>query len=369
MTQRVVVGLSGGVDSAVSALLLRQAGFEVSALFMQNWAEDEDGYCSAAEDFQSARAVAAELGIELHRVDFSAEYRERVFADFLAAYRDGRTPNPDVLCNREIKFAPFADYARRLGGATVATGHYARIVETDDGPELRRAVDENKDQTYFLCQVPRTALHGVRFPIGHLPKPEVRRIARDAGLSNHRRRDSTGICFIGERDFREFLARYIEHAPGEIVDERGRVIGAHRGLHHYTLGQRRGLGIGGQRGADESPWFVIRRERETNRLVVSQNAQHPALMCTELWAGPFNWLGEAGDRPLQARIRHRQPLQGCRILAVEAQTVHVRFDRPQRAAVPGQFLALYDDERCLGGGEIMRTRTLDQVEVSPWSDG
>lgn len=362
MSEALIVGLSGGVDSAVSALLLQQGGAQVAGLFMQNWSEDEPGWCTAAEDFQQARAVAAELGIVLHRADFSARYRERVFADFLAALRAGRTPNPDVACNREIKFGPFLEHARRLGAERVATGHYARLRWTDDGPELLRAVDEGKDQTYFLCQVPRAALTRVEFPIGALRKDQVRALARDAGLPNHERPDSTGICFIGEFDFSAFIARFLPDRPGPITDEHGRVLGTHRGLHHYTLGQRRGLGIGGRRGAREAPWYVVARDLPENRLVVSQDPQHPLLMCTELVAGPFNWLGSPGGEQVVARIRHRQRLQAARLID-GGTMVTVRFQTPQRAAMPGQFLALYDGQRCLGGGEIRRVHTLGQVTI------
>ena len=361
MSAHVVVGLSGGVDSAVSALLQQQQGCRVSAVFMQNWAEDEDGYCSAAEDFQEARRVAEELDIPLHRVDFSDEYRERVFADFLSAYRAGRTPNPDVLCNREIKFAPFVEHARRLGADGVATGHYARLRDTDDGPQLRRAADDNKDQTYFLCQVPRASLRGVCFPIGEMDKSAVRERARQAGLPNHRRRDSTGICFIGERDFREFLGTHLPDAPGDIVDEHGGRLGEHQGLHHYTLGQRRGLRLGGRRGAEEAPWYVIGKCHQSRRLTVSQDPRHPALMCVELDCEGFNWLGEPGGGPLTARLRHRQPLQACRLLSVDGGRVRLAFETPQRAVVPGQYAALYRDDHCLGGGEIVDTRTLSDT--------
>ncbi|MEW6168325.1 MAG: tRNA 2-thiouridine(34) synthase MnmA, partial [Pseudomonadota bacterium] len=263
----VVVGLSGGVDSAVSAYLLKEQGLRVSGLFMVNWTEDEQGYCSAAEDFQDARRVCEELDIPLHRVDFSREYRERVFARFLADYAAGKTPNPDMLCNREVKFQPFREYALRLGADFIATGHYARIEHAGDGPQLLRAADENKDQTYFLAAVERTQLSRVLFPIGALTKPQVRTIAQRAGLPVHQKKDSTGICFIGERAFRAFLARYLAPNPGPIVDDAGREIGRHQGLMYYTLGQRRGLGIGGTRGAREAPWYVVAKDAARNALV------------------------------------------------------------------------------------------------------
>lgn len=350
----VVVGLSGGVDSAVSALLLKRQGYRVSGLFMVNWTEDEQGYCTSADDFQSARAVAEELEIALHRVDFSAEYRERVFAKFLADYQAGLTPNPDVLCNREVKFQPFLDYAMRLGADYVATGHYARIDHTGEAPRLLRAGDDNKDQTYFLAAVEREAFSRVLFPIGGLSKPEVRALATDAGLPNHQRKDSTGICFIGERPFREFLAHYLKPQPGPIVDDGGRTIGEHSGLMYYTLGQRRGLHIGGVRGAREAPWYVVAKHARDNALQVSQDPQHPLLMASEILTQPFHWIRRPAPLPpqLQARIRHRQTLQACHATVEAEGRLRLHFARPQRAAVAGQYAVLYDGEECLGGAEI-----------------
>lgn len=345
-----IVGLSGGVDSAVAAWRLQQQGYRVSGLFMQNWTEDESGYCSAAEDFQSARAVADELGIPLHRVDFSAEYRERVFAHFLADYRAGRTPNPDLLCNREVKFQPFREHALRLGADVVATGHYARL---QDGA-LLRSVTEDKDQTYFLALVASEHFERVLFPIGDLTKPEVRELARRAGLPNHRRKDSTGICFIGERPFREFLQQYLQPNPGPMIDDAGTRIGQHQGLMFYTLGQRRGLSIGGRRGAKQAPWYVAAKHLADNTLIVTQDANHPLLMSMRLRTRGFSWIERPQDptRPLRARIRHRQVLQPCQVSAVDGGGVEVHFEAAQRAVSPGQFCVLYDGERCLGGGEI-----------------
>jgi tRNA-specific 2-thiouridylase len=350
----VVVGLSGGVDSAVSALLLKQQGYRVSGLYMVNWTEDEEGYCTAAQDHADARAVCAELDIPLHRVDFSTEYRDRVFERFLADYAAGKTPNPDVLCNREVKFQPFREHALRLGADFIATGHYARVAQDADGPRLLRAADGNKDQTYFLATVERAMLERVLFPVGGLAKPEVRRIAQQAGLPNHRKDDSTGICFIGERPMREFLARYLAPAPGPIEDEHGRVLGEHAGLMFFTLGQRRGLRIGGRRGAAEKPWYVIGKDAARRALLVSQDAEHPRLMCRALVAQPFHWIRRPESLPadLQARIRHRQALQDCRATPQADGRVRIDFARPQRAAVPGQYAVLYDGEECLGGGEI-----------------
>jgi tRNA-uridine 2-sulfurtransferase len=352
-----MVGLSGGVDSAVAAWRLREQGYRVSALFMQNWTEDEQGYCTAAEDFQSARAVAEELRIPLHRVDFSAEYRERVFARFLDEYRAGRTPNPDLLCNREVKFQPFREHALRLGADFVATGHYARLEVTQQGPRLLRSVTEDKDQTYFLALVARAQFEHVLFPIGDLSKPQVRDLARQAGLPNHRRKDSTGICFIGERPFREFLQQYLRPDPGPIVDEQGRRIGEHQGLMFHTLGQRRGLSIGGVRGAREAPWYVAAKRIDRNTLVVTQDPDHPLLMSRALHTAAFSWI-EPPSSPsavLHARIRHRQALQPCRIEAVDGGALRVHFETAQRAVSPGQYCVLYEDQRCLGGGEILST--------------
>jgi len=359
-TAHVVVGLSGGVDSAVSAWRLKEQGYQVSGLFMVNWTEDEEGYCSAATDFQDARAVCEELGIPLHRVDFSREYRERVFARFLADYAAGKTPNPDVLCNREVKFQPFREHALRLGADYIATGHYARIAHTPDGPQLLTAADANKDQTYFLSAVAPEHLQKVLFPIGDLTKPEVRELASRAGLPVHQKKDSTGICFIGEREFRDFLGRYLQATPGAIVDDQGHELGQHLGLMHYTLGQRRGIGLGGQRGAPEAPWYVIAKLNDSNQLVVSQNSNHPQLLARELQTDGFHWLAPipAVGTPLQARIRHRQALQDCTIADISGSSVRVRFALPQRAAATGQYCVLYAGERCLGGGEIAVVRTL-----------
>jgi tRNA-uridine 2-sulfurtransferase len=354
MAAHVVVGMSGGVDSSVAAFLLREQGYRVSGLFMQNWTEDEQGYCTAAEDFQDARAVCAELGIPLHKADFSHEYREKVFAHFLADYAAGKTPNPDVLCNREVKFQPFREHALRLGADFIATGHYARIEHAADGPRLLRALDDNKDQTYFLAAVARAHLQRVLFPIGGLAKPEVREIARRAGLPVHRKKDSTGICFIGEREFSAFLRQFLKPHPGPIVDDAGERIGEHQGLMYYTLGQRRGLRIGGRRGAREAPWYVVGKDSAANALLVSQDAQHPRLLSSALRTEAFHWIRRPAPLPraLQARIRHRQALQACTAQIVEGGAVEVRFAQRQRAITAGQFCVLYDGAECLGGGEI-----------------
>jgi len=354
----VVVGLSGGVDSAVSALLLKQQGYRVSGLYMVNWTEDEEGYCTAAQDYQDAREVCAELDIPLHRADFSKEYRSRVFERFLKDYAAGRTPNPDVLCNREVKFQPFREHALRLGADAIATGHYARLDDAVDGPRLLCAADPGKDQTYFLATVERAALEGVLFPVGGLTKPEVRRIAQHAGLPNHRKPDSVGVCFIGERPMQEFLSRYLQPAPGPIEDEHGTALGEHPGLMFFTLGQRRGLRIGGRRGAAQKPWYVIGKDAARRALIVSQDETHPRLYSTVLLTRPFQWVRRPQPLPatLQARIRHRQALQACAASARSDGRVEITFTEPQRAAVAGQYAVLYAEGECLGGGEIETAR-------------
>ena len=352
--------MSGGVDSAVAALLMKRAGHDVHGLYMSNW-EDDDSYCTGAQDFQDARAVASELGIPLHRVSFAAEYRARVFEYFLTEYRAGRTPNPDVLCNREIKFGICLDYASRLGARQFATGHYARLRHSDSGPELLKALDADKDQSYFLHAVAREHFERVLFPLGELTKAEVRAIAREAGLPVFDKPDSTGICFIGERPFREFLARYIPTSPGDIITDTGEVVGRHRGLAFYTLGQRGGLEIGGRAGHDEQPWYVAGKNLARNELLAVQGHDHPLLVSRALATGPCNWLVQPGSGEFgiefesHIKVRYRQKDQGC-LAKVEADGgLRVRFAEPQRAVTPGQFAVLYDGDRCLGGGVIETT--------------
>lgn len=348
----VIVGLSGGVDSAVAAHRLLQAGHTVEGLFMFNWAEDETGYCQAADDFKAAQAVANHLGIVLHRADFSQQYLDRVFQHFLDEYAAGRTPNPDLLCNREIKFAPFRDHALRLGADRIATGHYA---DTKNG-ELFRAADEGKDQTYFLALVRSEQLQRVEFPLADIQKHDVRKIAKSIDLPNFDRKDSTGICFIGERNFGDFLSGHLTDLPGPICDEQSRTIGEHRGLWRFTIGQRRGLGIGGVQGASESPWFVCGKRPETQTLLVTQDRHHPALSGTTLIAADVNWIGIPPELPatLQARIRHRQPLLTCTVTSDERDPsrLHVSFDQSPWAIAPGQYVVFYDGRRCLGGAVI-----------------
>ena len=354
--QRVVAGLSGGVDSAVAALLLREAGYEVHGLYMSNW-EDQDNYCTDAQDYQDARAVARELGIVLHRVSFAEDYRRLVFEEFLAEYRRGRTPTPDVLCNREIKFGACLRYCERLGASRFSTGHYARLEQRSDGPALLRASDAAKDQSYFLCDVERARFRQVMFPIGELHKSEVRERALRAGLPVHDKRDSTGICFIGERPFAEFLARYIPETPGPIETPDGRVLGRHRGLPFYTLGQRSGLEIGGVRGGAGEPWYVARKHPARNALIIVQGAERTALASSALRTGAINWLCEPPVTVFDAgvKLRYRQADQHARVELRVDNTALVSFQNAQWAATPGQTAALYEGERCLGGGVIEET--------------
>ncbi|MFT3778858.1 MAG: tRNA 2-thiouridine(34) synthase MnmA [Ottowia sp.] len=363
--QRIVVGLSGGVDSAVTAWLLKRAGHEVVGIFMKNWEDDDDGeYCSSNQDFIDAAAVADVIGIEIEHVNFAADYRDRVFAEFLREYQAGRTPNPDVLCNAEIKFKAFLDHAMRLGAEKIATGHYARVRHNlgTGLHELLKGLDPAKDQSYFLHRLNQTQLARTLFPVGELRKTEVRRIAAEIGLPNAKKKDSTGICFIGERPFREFLNRYLQARPGPIRDERGRTIGQHVGLSFYTLGQRQGLGIGGlkekgaARGAGEhAPWFVARKDMATNTLWAVQGHDHPWLLSHELVFDDAAWTAGAPPAPgaCAAKTRYRQQDAACRFSAGDAPgRFRLRFADAQWAVTPGQSAVLYDGEVCLGGGVI-----------------
>jgi len=360
--KRVVVGLSGGVDSAVSAWLLKRQGWDVVGIFMKNWEDDDDDeYCSSRQDFLDAAAVADVIGIELEHVNFAAEYKDRVFAEFLREYQAGRTPNPDVLCNAEIKFKAFLDHAMRLGAEKIATGHYARVREADGRFELLKGLDETKDQSYFLHRLTQAQLSQALFPVGELRKTEVRRLADEIGLPNARKKDSTGICFIGERPFREFLNRYIAKEPGPMKDERGRVIGQHQGLSFYTLGQRQGLGIGGIKargaqkgGGEHAPWFVARKDVEKNTLWVVQGHDHPWLQSLALQADDASWIAGAAPVPggYGSKTRYRQADSPCRLAAGANGAFQLAFDQPQWAVTPGQSAVLYDGEICLGGGVI-----------------
>jgi len=367
--QRIVVGLSGGVDSAVTAWLLKKAGHEVVGIFMKNWEEDDDdAYCSSRQDFLDAASVADVLGIEIEHVNFAAEYRDRVFAEFLREYRAGRTPNPDVLCNAEIKFKAFLDHAVRLGAEKIATGHYARVRDADGSFQLLKGRDGRKDQSYFLHRLSQAQLARTLFPVGELEKTEVRRIAAEIGLPNAAKKDSTGICFIGERPFREFLNRWLANTPGPMKDDRGRTIGEHVGLSFYTLGQRKGIGLGGlkERGAargtsEHAPWFVARKDIERNTLYIVQGHEHPWLQADTLVADDASWIAGAAPPPgrYAAKTRYRQADAPCRAsFAGGDGTLSLAFDAPQWAVTPGQSAVLYDGEVCLGGAVIASAATV-----------
>jgi len=347
----IIVGMSGGVDSAVTALLLKQQGYQVTGLFMKNWEDEDDEHCPARQDFLDVLAVAEVIGIEIEAVNFSAEYKDRVFSYFLREYQAGRTPNPDVLCNAEIKFKAFLEHALGMGGERIATGHYARLREVDGRYALLKAVDSTKDQSYFLYRLNQAQLSKSMFPLGELTKPEVRKIAEQAGLPNHAKKDSTGICFIGERPFREFLQRYLPIEPGDMITPEGRVVGRHQGLMYYTLGQRQGLGIG---GAGEA-WFVADKNIADNRLIVVQGHAHPLLFSTTVQAQDLSWVSgmipDSGSL-YAAKTRYRQPDAACHIDTINTASCTVQFDAPQWAATPGQSVVLYADDVCLGGGII-----------------
>ncbi|HOB67115.1 tRNA 2-thiouridine(34) synthase MnmA [Ottowia sp.] len=385
---RIVVGLSGGVDSAVTAHLLKAQGHEVVGIFMKNWEDDDDSeYCSSNQDFVDAAAVADVIGIEIEHVNFAAEYKDRVFAEFLREYSAGRTPNPDVLCNAEIKFKAFLDHAMRLGAEKIATGHYARVRYHDESSQhqLLKGLDPSKDQSYFLHRLTQAQLAKTLFPVGELHKTEVRRIAAEIGLPNAKKKDSTGICFIGERPFREFLNRYLQTQPGPIKDERGRRIGEHVGLSFYTLGQRQGLGIGGVKekgakngappgqaargGGDHAPWYVARKDMASNTLYAVQGHDHPWLLSHELVFDDAAWT--AGAAPAAgayaAKTRYRQQDAACTLSKGEQTgAFRLRFAEPQWAVTPGQSAVLYDGEVCLGGGVIAAAATLES-ETNPAS--
>jgi tRNA-specific 2-thiouridylase len=357
-TPDIVVGVSGGVDSSVAALLLRQGGQRVCGMFMQNWEEDERfGECHAERDRADAVRVCAALGMPFYARNFAADYWDRVFEHFLAEYRAGRTPNPDVLCNREIKFKTFLDNARALGAPRIATGHYARTDTINGRHRLLRGHDSNKDQSYFLYTLGQQQLAATLFPVGELPKAQVRRMAREAGLVTHDKKDSTGICFIGERDFREFLGQYIPAQRGELQTPDGKLLGEHDGVMYYTLGQRGGLGIGGRRGAQNTPWYVVGKDVGANILYVAQGNENAWLNSTRLRASELSWV--AGAAPGEefrctAKTRYRQADQTCRVQICDNGCI-VEFDTAQRAVTPGQSVAFYDGEECLGGGIIEAT--------------
>jgi tRNA-specific 2-thiouridylase len=345
------------VDSAVAALLLKRAGHDVVGLFMKNWEDDDDDeYCSTREDLVDAVSAAEKIGIEIEAVNFAAEYRERVFASFLAEYKAGRTPNPDVLCNAEIKFKAFLDHAMRMGAERIATGHYARVEERDGKSVLLKGLDPGKDQSYFLHRLTQAQLARALFPVGHLHKSEVRRIAREAGLPNHAKRDSTGICFIGERPFREFLSRYLPREPGPIVTDAGRPIGRHEGLMYYTIGQRQGLGIGGLRDAGAQPWYVAGKDLAANTLIVVQGHDHERLMRRHLAATDASWIAgaaPAANGPLAAKTRYRQGDSACALDTRADASFELAFEADQWAVTPGQSAVVYRGDECLGGGVIV----------------
>jgi tRNA-uridine 2-sulfurtransferase len=356
MGERIVIGMSGGVDSAVAALLLKREGYDVVGLFMKNWEDDDnDAYCSTREDLIDAAAAADVIGIELEAVNFSAEYKDRVFAEFLREYQAGRTPNPDVLCNAEIKFKAFLDHAMELGATRIATGHYARAFRSNGLYELHRGMDASKDQSYFLHRLNQSQLSRVLFPLGELKKTEVRAIAAEARLPNHAKKDSTGICFIGERPFREFLNRYLPREPGPIMTPEGMRIGTHIGLAFYTIGQRKGIGIGGTAGSTGDAWYVAQKDPGSNALVVVQGHDHALLLRCSLRARDASWI--SGDAPAEgsthsAKTRYRQADSACVVTRSDEEGIALEFAQPQWAVTPGQSVVLYDGAVCLGGAVI-----------------
>ncbi len=357
--QHVIVGMSGGVDSSVAAKLLIDQGYRVEGLFMKNWEGDDDdsAYCPALIDLQDAQQVCDDLDIPLYRVNFAKEYWDRVFSHFLAEYRAGRTPNPDIMCNKEIKFKAFLDYAIKLGADYIATGHYVRRHDDADGfVHLLQGKDANKDQSYFLHTLGQDALQKALFPLGELDKPRVRELAMEAGFDNHGKKDSTGICFIGERRFKDFLSRYLPAQPGRIESVDGEHIGEHTGLMYYTIGQRQGIGVGGRRDAGSAPWYVVGKDLDNNILLVAQGSQHPALFTRRLHASQLYWVKEQppGVAPIrcEAKVRYRQQQQACTITELQGRHCSVVFDQPQRAITAGQSVVFYRGDDCLGGGII-----------------
>ncbi len=357
MSKNIIVGMSGGVDSSVTALELLEQGHQVSGLFMKNWEEDEGTeYCTAMEDLADAQQVCDKLGITLKTVNFAAEYWDEVFEVFLSEFKAGRTPNPDILCNKHVKFKAFLNYAiEDLGADYIATGHYARVAEKNDKFFLLKGLDPNKEQSYFLYTLGQKALSKTLFPIGHLHKPEIRALAKKAGFDNHKKKDSTGICFIGERKFNEFLQRYLPTQPGEMVTPEGQYIGKHQGLMYYTLGQRQGLGVGGVKNAPDEPWYVLDKDLENNRLIIGQGHDHPLMLHNTLEANQLDWCSNQALTETilcTAKTRYRQADQACQVIPIGNDRCRVIFELPQRAITPGQSVVFYQDEVCLGGGII-----------------
>lgn len=360
MKKTVFLGLSGGVDSAVAGLFLKEQGYHVEAVFMKNWeSDDNDAYCTAEEDAKDAQQVADHLGIPLHTVNFSKDYWNNVFEHFLNEYQAGRTPNPDILCNSEVKFKSFLNYALEAGADKIATGHYARVRQSGNLFELLKGLDDNKDQSYFLHLLDQKQLSHSLFPIGELTKVEIREIAEKAKLPNFAKKDSTGICFIGERHFKKFLSEYLPAKPGLIKTTEDEIVGQHEGLMYYTIGQRKGINIGGLKGKPEAPWYVVEKDLMKNILIITQDEQHPRLLKSSLIADQIHWIsGQAPTFPLHchAKIRYRQTDQDCTIILQNNQLLAI-FDIPQRAITPGQSIVFYQNEVCLGGGIILKSHS------------
>jgi tRNA-specific 2-thiouridylase len=362
MSEKIIVGISGGVDSSVAALLLKEQGYDIEALFMKNWDEkSEDGSCMWEADVEDAMRVCERLDIHINTVDLSREYWDGVFTDFLNEYKAGRTPNPDILCNQEVKFRAFLEHSLALGADKIATGHYSQVILSEGSYRLHKGLDANKDQSYFLCRLGQKQLSSTLFPLGKLNKPQVRALATKADLITHDKKDSTGICFIGERPFREFLSQYIPVQQGAIISTNAEEIGEHDGVYFYTLGQRQGLGIGGVRGANDAPWYVVSKDTQDNTLTVVQGHDNPLLFSNTLEATSLHWISEQAPElpfPCMAKTRYRQADQSCTITALDEDTATVIFDSPQRAVTPGQYVVFYDESSCcLGSGVIESTAT------------